>query len=250
MGGDTKVPGSIPGEGTPKPRSCARFRRSGIVAQCPGAGRSAARRSRSARCGRARARSWSRSASWRSATAAWSRSASSRARAWPPRRCSRRCWRPWPTGCAASGSSTCVGLVRAAALGGAAAVTAAGGPAAAIYGAGRRRHGRAGAVPAGALGAAPGVVHVSSAADERERGSRHAGLARHARRPGSPRPSCSRRADRRPSSRRAPAASLLGGLLVGRASVRRAAARRGRGAAAVARCCRGSPPSRPIAGLR
>ena len=51
-----------------------------------------------------------------------------------------------------------VGLVRAATLGTTAAVTAAGGPTAATYGLADRRHGRARALSAGALGPAACVV--------------------------------------------------------------------------------------------
>ena len=76
----------------------------------------------------------------------------------------------------------CVGLIRAVALGGAAAVIAAGRPGRGRLRPRRRRHGRAGAVPAGALGAAARVVHLAAAADARERRPRHARLARHARR--------------------------------------------------------------------
>ena len=67
-----------------------------------------------------------------------------------------------------------------------------------------RRHGRRGAVPAGALGPAARAGQVAAGPDERERGARHAGLARHPRRPGGRRPCCWRRAVRPRSSPRAP----------------------------------------------
>ena len=81
----------------------------------------------------------------------------------------------------------------------------------------RPRHRRHDAVPTGALGAAARVGEVSSRADQRECGSRHAGLARHARRPDRRgRPACGERTGRglrrvlrcvaagRPGRRRAP----------------------------------------------
>ena len=77
----------------------------------------------------------------------------------------------------------------------------------------RRRHGRHDAVPTGALGAVARVGEVSSRADERECGSRHAGLARHARRPGGRgRPLRGERTGRGFAA--CSAASLLAGLVV------------------------------------
>ena len=136
-----------------------------------------------------------------------------------------------------------VGVVRAATLGCAAVVTAAGGPAGGDVWLRRRRHGRHDAVPTGALGAAARAGEVSAGADERECGSRHAGLARHARRPGCRgRPACGERTGR--GLRRVRRCVAVGRSGRRRAPVRRAAASGRPPAAAAARCSRASPPSR------
>ena len=79
---------------------------------------------------------------------------------------------------------TCVGVVRAAMLGCAAAVTATGGPPAATYGFAVVATVAVALYRPGALGPAARAGQVAEGPDERERGARHAGLARHARRPG------------------------------------------------------------------
>ena len=142
-----------------------------------------------------------------------------------------------------------VGLVRAAALGGAAAVTAAGGPTAVTYGL------AVVATVAQALfrpahsALLPGAVHVAAAADARERGARPARLVGDARRPrGRGRPAGGERAGGRVRGVRGRvAAGRPGGGRAAYDPPPRAGGRARRGGREILQASR---RSRPIAGWR